>query len=143
MTKAEAPLLIHATTVSHQGRGLLICGPSGSGKSALALQMMALGADLVADDQTELTRDGARLIARAPAALHGLIEARGVGILRATAVAQAEIVLVADLSQPAQGRLPPHQNVTLLGLTLDLVFPPQGDHFPASLLCYLSAGRHA
>ena len=66
---------IHGSCVAVAGRGLLILGPSGAGKSALALQIMALGGQLVADDRVELTRQGDEVIARCPVALRGLIEA--------------------------------------------------------------------
>ena len=52
-------MILHATCVAVDGRGLLILGPSGSGKSALALQLIALGAQLVADDRTRVSRRGA------------------------------------------------------------------------------------
>ena len=81
-----SPVLLHASCVAISGRGVLIIGPSGSGKSALALQLMAFGASLVADDQTELTVQGGTLIARCPPTMSGLIEARGLGILRAQVV---------------------------------------------------------
>ena len=134
---------VHASCVAIGDRGLLILGPSGSGKSALALRLMALGAALVADDQTLLTREGDALIARCPPQLSGLIEARFVGLLRATPQEQAEIALVVDLSQHESARLPPRRAVTLCGVMLDLVLPTQSDHFPAALLCYLAGGRAA
>ena len=56
-------------------------GPSGAGKSALALQLLALGAELVADDRTDIIRQGDHLIADVPQAIAGMIEARGMGIL--------------------------------------------------------------
>ena len=65
---------MHATTVALRGRGLLILGPSGSGKSTLALQLMAVGARLVADDRTDLTAQGDDVVASCPAALVGTIE---------------------------------------------------------------------
>ena len=65
---ATTPVLLHASCVAVKGRALLITGPSGTGKSALALQMMALGADLVADDQTLLQPRAGKLIATAPPA---------------------------------------------------------------------------
>lgn len=105
--------------------------------------MIGLGADLVADDQTELYREGARLYARAPAALKGLIEARGLGILRARAVPHAEIRLVVDLSQPETERLPPKRTIVFLEVTCDLVLGSQSAHFPAALMCYLRGGRLA
>jgi len=73
----DAQTLIHATTVAWQGRGALIIGNSGSGKSALALHMMALGCDLIADDQTLLERSMNQITARCPTVIQGQIEARG------------------------------------------------------------------
>ena len=134
---------VHASCVALGDRGLLILGPSGSGKSALALRLMALGAALVADDQTLLTREGDALIARCPPQLSGLIEARFVGLLRTTPLERAEIALVVDLSQHEAARLPPRRSVMLCGVTLDLVLPTQSDHFPAALICYLVGGRAA
>ncbi len=116
-------------------------GPSGSGKSSLALSLMALGADLVADDQTELHLHGTHLIARCPPALLGLIEARGVGILTATPATQAQIVLAVDLSQPEPDRLPPIRKVTLMGTQVDLVLGCRNEHLAASVLCYLKGTR--
>jgi HPr kinase/phosphorylase len=138
-----AALVLHASCVAVDGRGLLILGPSGSGKSALALQMMALGARLVADDRVEIASEGGRLIARCPAAIRGLIEARGVGILRADALAEAPLHLVADLTHAESARLPDAQSTVLLGQRLDLVHPPPNPHFPAALLIYLRGGREA
>ena len=137
------PVLMHATCVAVSGRGLLIIGPAGSGKSALALTLMALGAELVADDQTELHLRETRIVARCPAPLAGLIEARGIGILTATARSEAEIVLVADLSQPEPDRLPSRRKTTLLGQTVDLVLGQGNPHLPFSVLCYLKGSRQA
>src|SRR5580693_1856546 len=93
-------LLAHATTVAIDGRGVLLRGPSGSGKSDLALRLIDAGARLVADDQSELSRHGETIIVRAPAAIAGLIEVRGVGILRVDTIAEAPLALVADLTTP-------------------------------------------
>ena len=136
-------LILHASTVSFAGRGLVILGPSGSGKSALALHLMAWGADLVADDRTEVFCDQDRLMARSPPALTGLIEARGLGILRVPTIAQTEVMLIADLGQKETDRLPPHRNLTILGRVCPLVHGAWNDHFPASVLCYLKGSRHA
>ncbi len=137
------PTLLHASCVACGGRGVLIVGPSGAGKSGLALKLIACGADLVSDDQTEIRADGNRLLARAPAALHGLIEARGLGILHLKAVQDAEIALVVDLGQTETERLPPHRDISYLGIGLALVFAVSHDHFPAAILCYLQGSRYA
>lgn len=134
---------MHASCVAVSGRGVLIIGPSGSGKSALALQLMAFGAALVADDQTELTVEDGSLIARCPAALQGLVEARGVGLLRAAALPRTGIRLVADMATAEPDRLPPHRTVTVLGLEVPLVLGRGNDHFAASVLCYLTGSRQA
>ncbi len=134
---------MHASCVAVSGLAVLITGPSGSGKSALALDLVAMGGVLVADDQTEIFLDDARLMARCPPALSGLIEARGVGILITPAAPPSEITLVADLSTAETDRLPPRRTVTLLGKPIDLVQGRDNAHFPASVLCYLKGARQA
>ena len=98
------PLLVHATAVAIATaagpRAVLLRGASGSGKSDLALRLIDAGARLVADDQSELSQHGETIIVRAPAAIAGLIEVRGVGILRLDTIAEAPLALVADLIAP-------------------------------------------
>ncbi|WP_338402032.1 serine kinase [Paragemmobacter straminiformis] len=134
-------LTLHASCVSIAGQGVLIAGPSGSGKSALALALMALGANLVADDQTTLTLAGETLVATCPPPIFGMIEARGLGILNADALDHAPVRLVVDLSQTEALRLPPLRNVTYLGRMLPLVLGQSTPHFPAALWQYVRAGR--
>lgn len=101
---AEDESLVHASCVSvpradDGPSGVLILGPSGAGKSDLALRLMARGARLVADDRTRLRRDGDRIRASAPDRLAGLIEARGVGLLRVAATAPvADLALAVSLT---------------------------------------------
>lgn len=134
---------LHGSCVALEGRGLLILGPSGSGKSALALQMMAMGAELVADDRVVLAARGGAVIATCPPAIRGLIEARGLGLLRAAPREEAEIVLVADLAQPPRERLPQTRVIVLLDREIPLVAAAPDGHFPASLVQYLRHGREA
>jgi HPr kinase/phosphorylase len=134
--------ILHASCVALEGRGLLILGPSGAGKSGLALQLMALGARLVADDRTEVFRDGSGLSARCPPALAGLIEARGIGILRADPLTHAPVVLAVDLGQSETERLPQRRVIFVLGATIDLVLGPQSAHFASALCCYLRGQRY-
>lgn len=100
---------LHASAVAEAGRGLLILGPSGSGKSALALELIAYGAVLIADDLVRIVPEGGGLFAEAPdpQATGGPIEARGVGLLRLPFLPRAEIRLVLDLGTAETERLPP------------------------------------
>ena len=132
---------IHGTTVEVEGRGLLLLGPSGSGKSSLALQLMATGGRLVSDDRTDLRRDQNNVVASAPASLNGRIEARGVGILNADPAGPVRLVLVADLGKSEDMRLPPDRYHELLGVRLPLALGPYRPHLYAALRQYLIAGR--
>ena len=137
-------LILHATTVAlGEDRGLLILGPSGSGKSGLALQLIALGAQLVADYRTTVHDEGGALIATCPPALRGRIEARAVGILNAPHLPRARLILAVDLGQTETERLPPRRSVTITTTPLDLVLGSASSHLPSALLCYLLHGRGA
>lgn len=136
-------ITLHATAVTLAGRAILIRGASGRGKSALALQLMALGAGLIADDQVTLTRRGDRLIASCPPALRGLIEARGVGILNAAPQQPAAVAVVVDLDQVETDRLPPHRRVTIVGCEVPLIYFNDGVGFASAIVQYLRAGRNA
>jgi serine kinase of HPr protein (carbohydrate metabolism regulator) len=99
-------------------QGVLIEGPSGSGKSDLALRCLALGFRLVSDDRTQLWTSGGRLWGKAPDTIRGLIEARGLGVLPEPARPFAEIRLVVRCLTPqdALERLPETTRRTLLGI---------------------------
>lgn len=133
--------VVHATCVAFGDRGMLILGPSGSGKSALALQLMALGAALVADDRVLLADAGDALLATAPPGLPPLIEARGIGLLNAALQPQARIVLAADLGQAETARLPPRRHTRLLNHALEVVHGPVTGHFAAAIRHYILMGR--
>lgn len=132
---------LHASCVALNGRGVLILGPSGSGKSSLSLSLMAVGAVLVADDRTWLRRQGDLVMADAPDALRGRIEARGVGILAAEACGPVPLVLVTDLGREEDHRLPPERHTEVLGLSLPLVLGPCTPHLAAVLKQYVLGGR--
>lgn len=136
--------VLHATCVAWRDRGLLILGGSGSGKSALALKLIALGAALVSDDQVaiETDADPAGLRATCPRdAIRGMIEARGFGILHMPAQDSARLVLALDLDRIEGARLPPARQVTFLGQALPLAHAPKGDHLPFALYCHLTGAR--
>ena len=110
-------MLAHGTAVAIDGEALLLRGPPGAGKSDLALRLIDGGALLVADDQTELTRRGDRIWVRAPAVLSGLLEVRGIGILRVERLDEAPLALLVDLvAGTAVERLPEPAVESVLGL---------------------------
>lgn len=126
-------------------RGVLIEGPSGSGKSDLALRAISQGFRLVADDRTQIFSSRERLFGRAPAALNGLIEVRGVGVLPQPALAFTEIMLAARCtSDPSTiARLPEPTCEAILEVripTLDLwPFEPSAVAKLRSAIEYLGA----
>lgn len=133
--------IVHASCVAVGGRGVLILGESGAGKSALALQLMALGARLVSDDRTILVAGPEGLTARAPEAIRGRIEARFVGLLRAEAVASAAIVLAVTLDHVERERLPPRREARFIDRSVPLLHRVDHPYFPAAILQYLKSGR--
>lgn len=129
---------VHGTAVAVNGRGFLILGPSGSGKSGLALQMIALGAELVADDQVLLEDRKGQIWMSAPAPLYGMIEARGIGLLRQPALHGAHLIHVVDLSTEPETRMPHPQSVHVMGSRIDLL---KGHNIPNLASILLLLGR--
>lgn len=107
------PVNIHATAIVVGEAGLLFVGPSGIGKSSMALQCLATArragwsAALVADDQVFISQSSGRLIAARPAAIAGLIEIRGSGIAAIPSIPEAPLHLAILLVDPMTAeRLP-------------------------------------
>ena len=119
---AEPPILHAGLIAAHLGgawRGVLIRGPADAGKSDLALRAMAQGFRLVADDRVLLWVSEGRLFGRAPEALAGLLEVRGLDVVRSIAIAYCEVVLVAEAGTPE--RLPDVEFADILGLRVPKV----------------------
>jgi serine kinase of HPr protein (carbohydrate metabolism regulator) len=114
--------LVYGTTVAVDGRAVLLRGPSGSGKSDLALRLIEAGAQLVADDQTRLVREAGRLVASAPDTIAGQLEVRGIGIVPVENVRRAPLDLVVDLVPPEQvERYPEAGTCTYLEISVPLL----------------------
>jgi serine kinase of HPr protein (carbohydrate metabolism regulator) len=112
---------VHATCIAFDGKGVLLRGPPGGGKSDLALRAMAAGARLIADDHVILTPENSRLVASAPATIRGRIEIRGLGIFRVETEMTAEIAMIVDLVDAATiERLPEPRICALAGVALPL-----------------------
>ena len=109
--------MVHATTVAKDGRGVVITGRSGSGKSDLALRLIDRGFVLVSDDQTIIGKSGANLVASAPETICGKIEVRGVGILNMTFVDSAAVSLWVELTNEIK-RLPDDEKHMILGVEM-------------------------
>lgn len=141
---------VHATCVAvrvgRNWRGILLRGPSGAGKSDLALRIVDQGGRLVADDQTALVARGGGLVATPPGTLAGLLEVRGVGIVklgRTRLLARATVALLVDLVSPDRiERLPDPAREMLLGVDLPrLALAPFEASAPAKL--HLALARSA
>ena len=113
---------IQGTCVDLSGAGVLLRGPSASGKSDLALRLIDGGASLVADDRVNLAVLDGILSASAPAKLAGLIEVRGLGIMRLPYLPRTIIGLVIDLvDEAAVERMPEPLVCRLRGVELPLI----------------------
>jgi serine kinase of HPr protein (carbohydrate metabolism regulator) len=112
---------LHCSTVALDGRAVLISGPSGSGKSDLALRMLDRGFTLVSDDRTIVRKQGGKLIASAPETIKGKLEVRGVGIVEMETVGNVPLALVVELTTDIQRMPDDSRERLILGAGIPLI----------------------
>ena len=138
---SETSEILHASAVALKGRGLLILGRTGSGKSSLALELISRGASLVADDAVEVRagEDG-MLYLSSPSSIAGKIEARGLGLLSLPYV-EAPAVAALTLDEIETERLPGLHETVIAGVALPLLRKVESPTFPSMLHAYLNGQR--
>lgn len=131
---------LHGSAVAIGEQAVLITGASGSGKTTLSLELIALGAELIADDRVDIRPDKAgRLWLTAPANGVGLVEMRGFGLLRLAASPGAVLKLIADLDHGETDRLPPRRERVLAGIACPVILCKGKPGLAAALMCLLRA----
>jgi serine kinase of HPr protein (carbohydrate metabolism regulator) len=142
---STGPLWLHASCVELNRSGVVLLGPSGSGKSDLALRLIDGGACLIADDRLAVERTGESLFGRPAATLAGLLEIRGFGIVRLPHQAVCRLGLIVDLDpRTSPERLPEPEFLPLLGLALPcLRLDPRAPSACAKVRLALAAERVA
>ena len=112
---------LHASSVAIDGRAVIISGPSGSGKSDLALRLLDRGFVLVSDDRTIVRKQSGKVLASSPDTIRGKLEIRGVGIVEMPTVADVAVALVVELTSDIQ-RLPDDsRNRNILGIEIPMI----------------------
>lgn len=124
-SRSDAPITapqIHGTSVGFHADsgwlGALMIGKPGAGKSELALELIALGAKLVADDQTCLRREGDAVELSCPIAIRDMIELRGLGIFRVPSISTARLTVIIDMDALETQRFPEPMTIEVHGLRL-------------------------
>lgn len=137
MSETGPDTCIHATTIAIDGRGVMLVGASGAGKSDLALRLIDRGAVLVSDDYTDVVRRGDAVIASAPPRIAGLIEVRGVGIVEQAFATSTAIRLVVRLGDEID-RMPDPNWCTIAGIQVrEVVIDPLRLSAPIKVECAL------
>jgi serine kinase of HPr protein (carbohydrate metabolism regulator) len=112
---------VHASSVARDGRSVLITGPSGSGKSDLALRLLDHGFTLVSDDQTIVRKSDDRLLASAPPNIAGKLEVRGIGIVEMETTSDVPVALIVELTSDIQRMPDDLRERPILGVSLPIV----------------------
>ena len=131
-------LIMHATCVDINGSGVLIVGRSGSGKSSLAINLLALGSKLVADDQCELVKKNNRFYIFKPASLPSSIEIRGVGLVSVPMAVETSLDWVVDMDEAETERMPDLRFTEIDGYRVPTVFGKNMDELASRIYVLVS-----
>lgn len=112
---------LHASSVARDGRAVLFVGPSGSGKSDLALRMVDRGFTLVSDDRTIVSKDRGKLFASAPLNIRGKLEIRGIGIVELDSIDDVPVALVVELTSDMERMPDDSRERLILGVNVPLI----------------------
>ena len=137
---AGKEVVLNASAIAIKKKGVLIIGPSGAGKSTLAIDMLSLGATLIADDQTVLMAKPDGLYMKPLPNNTGLIEARFVGIIKIPWQNSAKLSMVVDLAREEKDRLPPFRTYEILNHKFPCIYA-KGNAFVGKALYVLLAGE--
>lgn len=138
---SEAPFTVRGSCVAIGEAGVLLRGDSGCGKSDLALRLIDGGAMLVSDDYVAVRAEGERIVAAPPEPIRGLIELRGVGLLRVPYCENVALALVLDLLPSFRvSRHPERKTTQISGVSLPLfAIAPLEASAPAKVRMLLNA----
>ena len=129
---------MHATCVDVNGSGVLIVGHSGSGKSSLAINLLALGSKLVADDQCELLKKNNRFSVSKPASLPNSIEIRGVGLVSVPMVVETRLDWVVNMDEAEKERMPDLRFTEIDGYKIPTIFGKNMDDLASRIYVLVS-----
>ena len=131
-------LIMHATCVDINGSGVLIVGRSGSGKSSLAISLLALGSTLVADDQCELVKKNNGFSISKPASLPNSIEIRGIGLVSVPMVVETSLDWVVNMDEAEKERMPDLRFTEIDGYKIPTIFGKNMDDLASRIYVLVS-----
>ena len=134
----DGSLIMHASCVDINGSGVLIIGRSGSGKSSLAINLLALGSKLVADDQCELVQKNNSFRISKPASLPKSIEIRGVGLVSVPMVNETSLDWVVNMDEVEKERMPTPRFTEIGGFRVPTVFGKEMDGLASRIYVLVS-----
>ena len=113
--------IVHGTAIALEDKGVLLIGPSGSGKSDLALRLIDSGATLISDDQIICERRNDEIFLFPHKKINGLIEVRGVGIIKVPYIENVKLKMIVQLINKQPERIPVKEEKNFLNLKIKFI----------------------